>query len=85
MKDGEGVRGTVPQKIRTDISQPVDLMFRPSSVFRNSAAIVECGGQELVRKKAMIFTPGEMAIVTLTPEMLKIRTADSITVRIVKN
>ena len=82
VRDGEGVRGTVPQKIHDDTDQPVDLMFRPSAVFRNRAAVVECGGNELVRKKAMIFTPGEMALVTITPEMLKNRTADSITVRI---
>ena len=82
VKDGNGVRGTVPQLIRSDTDQPVDLMFRPSAVFRNSAAVVECGGKELIRKKAMIFTPGEMALVTLKPEMLKDLPADSITVRI---
>lgn len=30
----------------------------------------------------MIFTPGEMALVTIKPEMLKELPADSITVRI---
>ena len=82
VKDGNGVRGTVPQLIRSDTDKPVDLMFRPSAVFRNSAAVVECGEKELIRKKAMIFTPGEMALVTIKPEMLKELPADSITVRI---
>jgi hypothetical protein len=82
VKDGNGVHGTVPQQIRSDTDQPVDLMFRPSAVFRNSAAVVECGGKELVRKKSMILTPGEMALVTLKPEMLENLPGDSITVRI---
>lgn len=85
VRDGEGVRGTVPQQIRSDTDQPVDLMFRPSAVFRNSSVVVESGAQELIRKKAMIFTPGEMALVTLRPEMLKNIGSDSITVRIERN
>ena len=82
VKDGEGVRGTVPQMISADADQTIDLMFRPSDVFRNSAVVVECGGLELVRRKALIFTPGEMALVSLKPEMLKNLPEDSITVRI---
>nr|AHF24412.1 pyridine nucleotide-disulfide oxidoreductase family protein [uncultured bacterium Contig1761] len=85
VRDGDGVRGTVPQQIRSDTDQPVDLMFRPSAVFRNSSVVVESGAQELIRKKAMIFTPGEMALVTLRPEMLKNIGFDSITVRIERN
>ena len=85
VQDGDGVRGTVPQRIRPDVSQPVDLMFRPSAVFRNSAVVVECGGKEILRKKAMIFTPGEMALVTLKPEMIQALTDPVITVRIERN
>ena len=85
VRDGDGVRGTVPQQIRSDADQPVDLMFRPSAVFRHSSVVVESGTQELIRKKAMIFTPGEMALVTLRPEMLKDIESDSITVRIERN
>ena len=85
VRDGDGVRGTVPQQIRSDTDQPVDLMFRPSAVFRNSSVVVKSGAQELIRKKAMIFTPGEMALVTLRPEMLKNIGSDSITVRIERN
>ena len=85
VRDGDGVRGTVPQQIRSDTDQPVDLMFRPSAVFRNSSVVVESGAQELIRKKAMSFTPGEMALVTLRPEMLKNIGSDSITVRIERN
>ena len=85
VRDGEGVRGTVPQKIRIPAEQPVDLMFRPASVYRNSAAVVECGGKELCRKKAMIYTPGEMALITLKPEQLRDLPGITLTVRIERN
>jgi len=83
--DGEGVRGSVPQKIRLSADCPVDLMFRPSDVFRNSSAVVKCGPVELCRKKAMIFTPGEMALITLRPEMLQNLPGDTLTVCIERN
>ena len=70
VEDGEGVRGTVPQLIRANPKEPVTLMFRPSAVFRNAAAVVCRGDTELARKKAMIFTPGEMATCVLPPERL---------------
>jgi len=31
---------------------------------------VKCGEKEIARKKAMIFTPGEMAVVKLKPEIV---------------
>ncbi len=71
VRDGNGVRGTVPQKIQKNPSAPVDIMFRPAAVYRNTSAVVSCGGKELFRRKAMIFTPGEMAAYTLKPEILK--------------
>ncbi len=70
VKDGDGVRGTVPQFIRKGVSESVDLMFRPSGVFRNATCVVKRGEKEIVRKKAMIFTPGEMAVVKLKPEIV---------------
>ena len=83
--DGEGVRGVVPQKIRTDTDQPVSLMFRPSAVFRNAAAVVTCSGMEISRKKAMIYTPGEMALLTLNPDEIHSLSGDALTVRIERN
>lgn len=83
--DGDGVRGTVPQKIHRDADQEIQLMFRPTQVFRNSSAVIECNGQILFRKKAMIFTPGEMANIVLKPEMLNHVNGDSITVRMERN
>ncbi len=71
VRDGKGVRGTVPQKIHKNPAGPVDIMFRPAAVYRNTSAVITCGEKELFRRKAMIFTPGEMAAYTLKPEILK--------------
>lgn len=71
VRDGEGVRGVVPQRIRKGMSEGVDLMFRPTSVYRNAACVVTCGEREIARKRALIFTPGEMAVVSLKPETVK--------------
>ena len=83
--DGEGVRGVVPQKIRRTSRLPVNLMFRPSGVFRNSSVIAECSGKELCRKKTMIFSPGEMAQLVITPDKLHDLPGNTITVRIERN
>lgn len=69
VEDGAGVRGVVPQLIRLAPQEPVTLMFRPSGVFRNASAVISCGDKELMRRKAMIFTPGEMAAYSLKPEL----------------
>jgi len=81
VKDGPGVRGTVPQKISARPEEDVSLMFRPSDVFRNAAAVVECDGKEILRKKAMIYTPGEMAELTLKKEVFESLPDKVITVR----
>ena len=80
--DGEGVRGTVPQIIHKNTDQDIDLMFRPSAVFRSSSAVITCGGTEILRKKSMIFTPGEMAVLTLKAGMLKDLNGSVLTVSI---
>lgn len=85
VSDGYGVRGTVPQKIHTNIDHPVRFMFRPTEVFRNSAVVVEQCGRELTRKKALIFTPGEMAEIVLNPDCLNRSEQDTITVRMERN
>ena len=69
VKDGPGVRGTVPQHIRQGAGE-VDLMFRPSGVFRKATCVVRCGEREIARRKAPIFTPGEMAVMTLKPDVV---------------
>ena len=85
VEDGEGVRGCVPQKIQLCPSAPVTLMFRPTDVFRNASVVISCGERELVRRKAMIFTPGEMASYSLKLECFQgLSETDPIVVRIEK-
>jgi len=81
VRDGDGVRGTVPQRIRRGVREEVDLMFRPSGVFRNAACVVTCAGREIARKRAPIFTPGEMAVVKLKPDVVA-SLCDTVTVTI---
>ena len=69
VRDGEGVRGTVPQRLHPD--HDVTLMFRPAGVYKNAAVVAESAGVELARKRAMIFTPGEMATLPLKAEKLR--------------
>ena len=80
--DGPGVRGTVPQQISSGLQDDVRLMFRPSGVFKNAVAVAESSGKEIARKKAMIFTPGEMALLNIRKEALSGIPEGSITVRI---
>ena len=83
--DGSGVRGTVPQKIRIPVDNPVTLSFRPADVFRGSSVVVECCEKELFRKKSLIFTPGEMVHIVLQPGLLQNLSSDSIIVRLERN
>lgn len=82
VKDGDGVRGVVPQQIhlRGEGSQSVELMFRPSAVFKNATVVVCSGDKEIARKKAPIFAPGEMVELTLKPEVVAALDGSDITV-----
>ena len=82
VKDGDGVRGVVPQQIhlRGEASQSVELMFRPSAVFKNATVVVRSGDKEIARKKAPIFAPGEMVELTLKPEVVAALDGADITV-----
>ena len=82
LKDGDGVRGVVPQQIhlRGEDSQSVELMFRPSAVFKNATVVVRSGDKEIARKKAPIFAPGEMVELTLKPEVVAALDGSDITV-----
>jgi len=70
VRDGQGVRGVVPQTIRKTSGDTVELMFRPAGVYRNAVCYVNCGDKVIAKKKAPIFTPGEMAVVKLTAEAI---------------
>ncbi|HNW87132.1 MAG TPA: FAD-dependent oxidoreductase [Candidatus Limiplasma sp.] len=84
--DGEGVRGAVPQRIRipdpAETASPIQLMFRPSCVFENAVIRVLDGDREVLRIKRRILAPGEMADLTLKPELLRALSGQALTVRI---
>lgn len=82
VRDGAGVRGIVPQKISKHPLSDVTLMFRPTDVYRNACIVAECSGREIIRKKALICTPGEMASLTLAQSAFSGLSGAEITVRI---
>ena len=69
VRDGQGVRGVVPQRICKDAGD-VELMFRPAGVYRGGVCYVKCGDEIVAKKKAQIFTPGEMAVVKLPKDVI---------------
>ena len=73
MKDGNGVRGVVPQRllIPEGETEPVQVMFRPAAVYENATVVISAGGKEILRQRKRIFTPGEMAELTLKPEAIQ--------------
>ena len=86
VKDGEGVRGVVPQKllIPDGDAENVQIMFRPSGVYENAYIRVMDGEKELIKQKKRILTPGEMAELILKPEAVKGLSGADVTVSIVK-
>ncbi len=86
VKDGDGVRGVVPQKllIPDGDAENVQIMFRPSGVYENAYIRVTDGERELIKQKKRILTPGEMAELVLKPEVVKGLSGADVTVSIVK-
>ena len=86
VKDGDGVRGVVPQKllIPDGDAENVQIMFRPSGVYENACIRVMDGEKELIKQKKRILTPGEMAELILKPEVVKGLSGADVTVSIVK-
>ena len=86
VRDGSGVRGSVPQRINlpeAPVDFSVNLMFRPIQVYRNHYVVVWADERPISVRKSMILTPGEMAVVPLSAELLeKCRGAKSVTVEI---
>jgi len=84
VRDGANVRGVVPQSIRLtgENAEDVDLMFRPTGVMKGATVYVRQGETLLMKKKAAIFTPGEMAVITLKKDVVAGLTQEDITVTI---
>ena len=86
VKDGDGVRGVVPQKLLIPDGEveSVQIMFRPAGVYENAYIRVTDGDRELMKQKKRILTPGEMAELILKPEVVKGLSGADVTVSIVK-
>lgn len=85
VKDGQGVRGTVPQRLdipEGEVTEGVELMFRPDQVYQNHFVTLRTPEEVLLSQKRLILTPGEMAEVKLTPAMLSRIRQTTLTVEI---
>lgn len=65
VKNGSGVMGAVPQKIRVPNEQDVTVMFRPSAVMKPAVITVRSGDTEIVRRARPVLTPGEMSEIVI--------------------
>jgi len=86
LKDGNGVRGVVPQKLLKPDgeAETVQVMFRPAGVYQNATVRVMDGEREVLKQKKLIFTPGEMAEINLKPEHIKALSGGDVTIKIEK-
>lgn len=85
VKDGQGVRGTVPQRLdipEGEVTEGVELMFRPDRVYQNHYVTLRTPQEVLLSQKRLILTPGEMAEAKLTPAMLARLRQTTLTVEI---
>lgn len=72
IRDGAGVRGLVPQTVCAGrVADVLPLMFRPAAVFKDAAAVVRLDGEEVLRKRFWILTPGEMVRLVVPKEVLE--------------
>jgi len=67
----DGVRYTVPQKIRKGAVGKIDLYFRVDGVYRDATVEVLSGDQVILSRRRQIVTPGEMEKVTIDAEKLR--------------
>ena len=74
---GENIRYVVPHEITLD--EPVEFFMRVRRPDEN--VVVDVGGLRGVRQRSI--RPSEMLSITVTPEMLKNVTGDSITIQVV--
>ena len=71
VKAEEGVRYTVPSKIRSlHVNKFINLRFRVGNVYKNSFVSVYLDNERVIHNKKRILSPGEMEQVIVTKEML---------------
>ncbi len=82
LRPGNRVRYTVPQYIEsTQSDTPVSIMFRSTDVYRGVSIVIYSNDQRIKAVRKKIVRPGEMQVVSLSPEELaKIR--DNVTVAV---
>lgn len=68
----DGIRYIVPQYIcLKDIEEDVTVRFRVDNVYKNASICVYFNDEQVIRKKSLILTPGEMGQVKLNCNKLK--------------
>ena len=82
VKDGFGVRGTVPQRINPEGEGKMAVSFRPAGVYKDAAWVVRAGDEVLCRRKSRILTPGESQRVEIDRALFKGK--DEVIVEVVK-
>ena len=71
IKAEKGVRYTVPSTVRiNELEDDLIIRFRSTGVFKDSYIVVELDGQQKIRRRKQIITPGEMEQVILKREDL---------------
>ena len=67
--NGDNVAYVVPQKLMGSACD-TKLFFRVKSVINNASVLLTCDGQEVMRLKRPVLTPGEMQTVVLKKEII---------------
>lgn len=71
IKTGNGIRYTVPSTVRiNELEDDLIIRFRSTGVFKDSYIEVKIDGQQKIRRRKQIITPGEMEQVILKREDL---------------
>ncbi len=83
VRDGQGVRGIVPQQMTRPVLQDkIHLSFRPDAVYKQATIRVEADGTEVFRQKRLIMTPGEMAVLDLPVNRFSVDTVTELRVHV---
>jgi len=83
IQNGPGVTYTVPQRLRPALPEKgVDIFFRVSRIFRDSAVRVTAGDAQIARYRREHLAPGEMERITLPRALLEKAAGQPITISV---
>lgn len=72
VKAGEGIRYVVPQRVNIEnVYDKVKFHMRPLGVYKNAFIKAESGDKEILKKKMLRLTPGEMVIMEVKKDEIK--------------